>query len=159
MLFFGFIAGLSLWLLRHDSCLLDERLTILKPDQPFWDKMWLLLFYACSLCWLVLMPLDTVRWNWSHVPLWLQGAGVLALLCSLAGIFLSIRENRYLSPTVRLQRDRGHSLVDTGIYRSVRHPLYGSASLFYLAVPVLLGSELGFVVAPTFIGMLMLRTW
>ncbi len=104
------------------------------------------------------MPLDTVRWNWSHVPLWLQGVGVLALLCSLAGIFLSIRENQYLSPTVRLQRDRGHSLVDTGIYRSVRHPLYGSASLFYLAVPVLLGSELGFVVAPTFIGMLMLRT-
>jgi protein-S-isoprenylcysteine O-methyltransferase Ste14 len=136
---------------------LNERVTVLKPDQKTWDKIWLLLFYALSLAWFVLMALDAMRWRWSQVSLWLQGMGLLFFLGSLVIIFFTVRENSYLSPTVRIQSDRGHTVIASGPYGSVRHPLYAGACLFYVGVPLLLGSWIGFALASVFIGMLILR--
>src|SRR5262249_10354343 len=68
-IFFGFVFLLSLWLLYRCPELLAERLTFLKPNQTRWDKVFHLLFYTLSPAWLALRPLDTVRWQWSHLPL------------------------------------------------------------------------------------------
>jgi len=157
VIFFGFVLLLSCWLLLKNPSLLEERLTLLRRDQPFWDQLFLLCFYLLSSFWLALMPLDAVRFNFSRMPVFLQVIGVLLLLCTLGGIFVTIRENRYLSPLVRLQVERGHTLVSTGPYAYLRHPLYASAFLFYAGVPLLLGSWLGFACAPIFIGLLILR--
>lgn len=157
ILFFGFVGGLSIFLLIQNAQLLDERMTLLRHDQPFWDQIFLLSFYLLSLAWLALMPLDAVRWRWSQMPGVLQVIGVSLLLCSCAGIFLTIRENSYLSPVVRMQKERGHTLITAGPYRLVRHPLYSSAFLFYLAVPLLLGSWWGLALAPLFIGLMIWR--
>jgi protein-S-isoprenylcysteine O-methyltransferase Ste14 len=156
-LFFGFVLFLSLYLLRTNASLLNERLALLRRGQPVWDQIWVLCFYLLSLAWLSLMPLDAVRWQWSQIPLWAASVGLVLLLCALAGIFVTIRENRYLSPLVRLQFERGHTLVSTGPYAHLRHPLYTSAFLFYAGVPLLLGSWLGFACTPIFIGLLIMR--
>ena len=91
--------------------------------------------------WLTVMGFDTVRRGWSHVPWWLQGVGACLLLASFAVFFATFRENRFLSPAVRLQNERAHQLIDSGPYRHVRHPMYSGFVLFALGTALILGSR------------------
>ena len=146
VLFFGFTLALSRWLLRHNPGLLTERMTgIGKPGQKIWDKVFYVGANLIFLAWLVLMPLDAVRFHWSQMPLFLQVVGALLLLCSFYLFFLTFRENAYLSPAVRIQTEREHTVVSTGPYRYVRHPMYATALLFLVSTTLVLGSWYGFI--------------
>jgi len=125
VLFLAFTIALSQWLLKHNPGLLTERMTgFSKPGQPTWDKVFYVLMQLLFLAWLVLMPLDAVRFHWSQMPGWLQVMGTVLLLGSFYLFFLTFRENPYLSPAVRVQTDRGQTVISTGPYRYVRHPMY-----------------------------------
>jgi len=143
ILFSGFSVALSVWLLKHDPGLLKERMTLFKPDQKAWDKIFLPIALLGFLGWLVLMPLDAVRFQWSRMPAWLQGAGAILMLMSFYLFFLVYRENPYLSPMVRIQRDRGQRVVSTGPYSHVRHPTYSGVFLLTIGTSLLLGSWYG----------------
>jgi protein-S-isoprenylcysteine O-methyltransferase Ste14 len=148
VLFFGFVVALSVWLLRHDPGLLTERLTgIGSAGQNTWDKVFFGLANMLFLAWLIVMPLDAVRFGWSQMPVALQVAGAALVLASFVLFFLIFRENAYLSPAVRIQGDRGQTVVSTGPYRYVRHPMYATAALFLAGVSLLLGSWYGLLVA------------
>ena len=143
-LFFGFVFAITFWLFKYNPDLLKERTTINKPDQKSWDKVFTFgLIYIVFLGWLILMPLDAVRLHWSQVPVWLQVVGVVILLCSFYLFFATFRENAYLSPMVRIQKDRGQKVVTTGPYHYVRHPMYTAALLLFVGTPLLLGSWYG----------------
>ncbi len=145
--FFGFTVAISLWLLRHNPGLLVERMTGLKaPDRKAWDKALIQLIGVLFFAWLVVMPLDAVRFHWSQMPVWLQMAGAIVLLGSFYLFYLTFRENPYLSPAVRVQRDRGQTVVSSGPYHYVRHPLYSGFVLFVLGTAFLLGSWSGLLV-------------
>lgn len=147
-LFFGFTVALSRWLLRHNPGLLTERMTgVGKPDQKTWDKVFYVVANVLFLAWLVLMPLDAVRFHWSQVPGWLQIGGGLLLRCSFSLFFLIFRENTYLSPAVRIQAEREHTVVSTGPYRYVRHPMYATSIIFFVGTTLLLGSWYGLSLA------------
>lgn len=139
--------ALSLWLLRHRPGLLTERMTgIGKPDQKTCDKVFYVVANVLFLAWLVVMPLDAVRFHASRMPVWLQAGGALLLVCSFYGFFLTFRENAYLSPAVRVQTERGQTVVSTGPYRYVRHPMYAAAILYLAGTTLLLGSWYGLLV-------------
>jgi protein-S-isoprenylcysteine O-methyltransferase Ste14 len=143
ILWFGFSLAFTLWLFRYNPSLLKERMTITRPDQKAWDKVWMALISIVSIVWLVLMPLDAVRFHWSQVPLFLRVVGTIILLYSFYLSYVTLRENSYLSPMARIQRDRGQTVVSTGPYHYVRHPLYAAALLFLLGTTLLLGSWYG----------------
>ena len=144
VLFFGFTLALSGWLLRHNPELLTERMTgIGKPDQKTWDKVFFVFVRLLFLAWLVLVPLDAVRFQWSRMPGWLQAVGAILLMCSFYLFFLTFRENAYLSPAVRIQTERGQTVVSTGPYRYVRHPMYATFIIFMVGTTLLLGSSYG----------------
>jgi protein-S-isoprenylcysteine O-methyltransferase Ste14 len=146
VLFFGFTIALSRWLLRHNPGLLTERMTgIGKSDQKSWDKVFFAVANVLFLAWLVVMPLDAVRFHWSQMPLWLQTLGAVLLLCSFYLFFLTFRENTYLSPAVRVQAERGQTVVSTGPYRYVRHPMYATAIIFLVGTTLWLGSWYGLI--------------
>ena len=88
------------------------------------------------------MPLDTVRFRWSQMPTWFQVLGALFLVCSFYP-YLTFRENPYLSPGVRLQTERGQTVISTGFYRYVRHPMYATFIIFMVATTLLLESWYG----------------
>lgn len=155
--FFSFVLFLSVWLFTSNPSLLAERLVLTRQGQPAWDRVWVLNFYLLSLAWLALMSFDVARLRWSEMPTLFQGSGLLLFLGSLLGIFITLRENHYLSPVVRLQRERGQVVISTGPYASLRHPLYASASLFYIGVPMFLGSWWGVCCAPLFMSLMIYR--
>lgn len=144
LLFFGFTAALTIWLLRFNPDLLAERLTgVGKPDQKKWDKVLLALTAVAFFSWLALMGVDAARFGWSDVPMWLQGLGTILLLCSFYVFSVTFRENPYLSPAVRIQSERSQTVVSTGLYRYVRHPMYAGFILFAIGTPLVLGSWYG----------------
>jgi protein-S-isoprenylcysteine O-methyltransferase Ste14 len=147
-LFFGFVIGLTVWLLRYNPSLLTERMTgIGKSDQKTWDKVFFVLLNVLFIAWLVVMPLDAVRFHWSSMAEALQIVGALALLMSFYFFYRTFKENAYLSPAVRIQSDRGQHVVTTGPYHYVRHPMYAAATIFLVSTSLLLGSWLGALAA------------
>lgn len=146
VLFFGFVIGLSVWLHRNNPGLLQERTRLTTPDQQGWDKVLFPLLCFLLLGWLMLMPLDAVRWHWSHVPGWLHVVGIALLLYSFYLHFLAFRANSYLSPVVRVQEERGHTVISSGPYHYVRHPMYAAIVVLVVGTPLLLGSWYGLVV-------------
>jgi protein-S-isoprenylcysteine O-methyltransferase Ste14 len=79
--------------------------------------------------------------------------GGMLLLCSSSLWSLTFRENPYLSPAVRIQGDRGHAVVSTGPYRSVRHPMSAAFVAFVPGPALWLGSWYGVVVGLILVGM------
>lgn len=55
-----------------------------------------------------------------------------------------IRENKFLSRTIEVQEDQ--KVIDTGLYAMVRHPMYLASILMFLAMPLVLGSKIGFLI-------------
>ena len=143
ILVFGWLLVGIVLLLKYNPGLLEERLSLSQPNQKAWDRMFLLLFELFLFAWLVLMALDAVRFHWSQMPLALQVVGTIVLVASFIIISLTFRENAFLSPTVRIQQERGQTVISTGPYHYVRHPMYAGGLLLFLGTPLLLGSWYG----------------
>jgi protein-S-isoprenylcysteine O-methyltransferase Ste14 len=136
----------GLWLARHDPALVQERLgPPIQKDQPVADKILLTSFIVLFLGALVLMAFDAVRFEWSFVPVWVSAIGQLLLLLSLWIGFRTMRENSFAAPVVKIQEDRGQTVVTTGLYGHVRHPMYAGAIVFLIGTSLLLGSWWGLV--------------
>jgi protein-S-isoprenylcysteine O-methyltransferase Ste14 len=143
VVFFGFFGGTTLWLYRHNPALMQERMRAGAADQQGWDKVYYPLLLASFFIWLALSALDASRLHWSRVPLAFQLIGLIILLASFYLLFLTFRENAYLSSLVRVQEERGHTVVSTGPYRYVRHPMYAGILILEVGTPLLLGSWYG----------------
>lgn len=89
----------------------------------------------------VLAGLD-FRFGWTTVPSWIVVAASILLLVSY-GLYAEVmRENTWLSRTVEVQE--GQTVVDTGLYGIVRHPMYAVTTLLFLSMPLVLGSWIAF---------------
>ncbi len=143
------------WLLKYDPGLIEERMRF-RP-QLSWDKVFIAIVLVFIVFWLILMPLDAVRFHWSRMPVELKTLGALVLLISLYISFLTMRENPYSSAVVRVQKERAQTVISTGPYRYVRHPMYAGAFLFFLGTALLLGSWYGVLCTPVFIGLFAVR--
>jgi protein-S-isoprenylcysteine O-methyltransferase Ste14 len=158
LLFFVADAALGVWLFRHDPGLLKERMSGFgKPGEPTWDKVFFVVLEVFFLAWMILMPLDAVRFRWSHVPAWLQVVGAILLLVSFYLFFLPFRENPYLSPVVRVQTERGQTVITTGPYHYVRHPMYAAIIPFTTGSALMLGSWYGLLMGLLFVAGLAYR--
>jgi protein-S-isoprenylcysteine O-methyltransferase Ste14 len=131
----------AIWMARYAPALLAERLSSpIQANQKAWDR----LFIACVglgfVGWLAVMGLDA-RLQWSRVPPWTQVAGAMGLAAAFAVSWATFRENGYAAAVVKVQA--GQTVIDTGPYRLVRHPLYFGAMLFFAGSALMLGSWWG----------------
>ena len=83
------------------------------------------------------------RFGWTRVPGWLVWAAAVVQLGSYGLYAEVLRENAYLSRTVEVQE--GQTVIDTGLYGIVRHPMYTATILMSLAIPLVLGSWISFL--------------
>ena len=84
------------------------------------------------------------RFGWLPLPGWVNW--VAAALFLLAYILYAevLRENAFLSRTIEVQENQ--TVVDTGLYGIVRHPMYAVTTLLFLSMPLVLGSWIAFAV-------------
>lgn len=90
----------------------------------------------------ILSALD-FRFGWSRVPLWLTLTASTLFLLGY-GLYAEImRENSYLSRTIEIHQ--GQKVIDHGLYRLIRHPMYFATMLMFLPLPLILGSFWGLI--------------
>lgn len=95
------------------------------------------------------------RLGWSHVSTIIVIIASALLLVGYALYAEVLRENTYLSRVVEVQE--GQHVIDTGLYRLVRHPMYLAVTLLYLAIPLVLGSWWALLVMSPCIFLLVVR--
>jgi len=141
-----------------DPDLIAER-TQIKEGVKEWDKRITVIgsvLYPLSI--LIVAGLD-LRFAWSpNVPLALQ---LVALLTAALGNLLSVwaaAVNRFYGRFVRIQKERGHSVISDGPYRAIRHPGYLGQIIFSLASTLALGSVWALIPAGLFALLLVVRT-
>ncbi len=78
------------------------------------------------------------RFGWSTMPDWVTITAAVLFLASYALYAEVMRENAYLSRTIRVEE--GQKVVDAGLYGIVRHPMYAVTILLFLMMPLVLGS-------------------
>ena len=78
------------------------------------------------------------RYGWSDVPGWVTITASALFLISYALYAEVMRENAYLSRTIKVEE--GQTVVDTGLYGIVRHPMYAVTILLFMVMPLVLGS-------------------
>jgi protein-S-isoprenylcysteine O-methyltransferase Ste14 len=124
-----------------------------------WDKRLLLVYFLLSIVTFAVAGLDAGRLHWTGaLPLYVPAVGAIILIVGQILFALSKRENAFFSATVRIQRERGHSVCTTGPYRLVRHPGYLGMLITALAVPLVLESLWAFVPTLLGVGVLAVRT-
>ncbi len=135
--------GTGLWLAWRDPALLRSRLSSpFSADQAEGDRRLITAIGIGFLAWMVLIGLDR-RFRWSAVPALVEAVGAVVLLAGFAGVLWTFAANSYAAPQIRLQGERGQTVVDTGPYALVRHPMYSAAALYLVGMAMLLGSWWG----------------
>ena len=123
LVFIGFSLVLAIRLRRSNPDLMRERTHRSANVEP-WDKAIVGGYTVLLLVLLMVSALDSGRFLWSAIPLWIQLIGWAQLCIAAAIIWHVMAVNAYLSSWARIQDDRGHVVVRGGMYRHVRHPMY-----------------------------------
>jgi protein-S-isoprenylcysteine O-methyltransferase Ste14 len=124
-----------------------------------WDLLLGLIFILPTILAMpIVAALDDGRYHWSHLPWFGCVLGYVLLIIGLVGVTWAESVNKFFEPSVRIQTDRGHRVIDGGPYAIVRHPGYVSGFFFIIGMPLCLGSEWALIPAVLFCLLLVVRT-
>ena len=139
--------------------LLVQRLKVRRKGSKLWDE---LLMRVTNLMVIILIPavagLDS-RFGWSPLDAGFIFLGAVLILVSSILLNWAMVVNPYFEPTVRIQKERDHKVVEIGPYSAVRHPGYVSGILFVLSIPLIIESLVSFVPVLIYLFSVILRTW
>ena len=152
------LAAYAVIVVRLHPDLIEERR---RPpaDAKQWDKpLAALVGVAGPIVLLLLCGLDH-RFRWSApAQIWSQAAGLVAVAAGGALTNWAVAANRFFSGLVRIQRDRGHHVVNAGPYRFIRHPGYAGSMIYMIGMTFALGSRAALAAAVVLCLVLAVRT-
>jgi protein-S-isoprenylcysteine O-methyltransferase Ste14 len=120
--------------------LLKQREPGIRKDTKPFDKVFMGGFLFLTAILPVVAGLDAVRFNWAPMPFESMYPGVFLFVVSTTLITWTLVKNPHAESSVRIQRDRDHTVVASGPYRFVRHPMYVGLILLNASLALILGS-------------------
>jgi protein-S-isoprenylcysteine O-methyltransferase Ste14 len=154
-IFFIFFTTYILYFSKRDPEMLQKRA---KPQfREKWDII-VMIFMGFGFFPTFIIPGFEKRFSWSNVPILIEIIGFIGLSVGLILIFLVMKENTFLSKVVEIQKDRGHTVITSGPYRIVRHPMYLGFILFIVFYCLALGSLYSLIPAALGIVGIIIRT-
>jgi len=159
LVYFAVSLAITFYLLTRDPALLVRRIS----GGPFAEKdpAQKVIMGLISLGFIALLVLPAIdhRLGWSNMVWGVTLAGYVLFGLGWLGIFFVLRENSFSSATIEVAK--GQPVISTGPYAWVRHPMYLSALVMLLGIPVSLGSCWGALIVvamtPTLIWRLLLE--
>jgi protein-S-isoprenylcysteine O-methyltransferase Ste14 len=107
----------------------------------------------------VVAGLDVGRFHWSgQVPLPVQVGGFVGFALSMAWVWWAMYVNRFFTPAILVQEEKGHRVVTTGPYRFVRHPGYLGMAVGFTCSGLALGSYWSLLPVAGYVLLLVFRT-
>lgn len=136
--FVGCSVGLGLYFLRHDPALIARRMDAgpAAEREPA-QRVIIGLLLLCLAAMLVVSGFDR-RFGWSDVPAPLSILGAFGIVASFVIFFIVMNQNSYAAATVRVES--GQTVISTGLYGIVRHPMYAGVLPLVVAMPLALAS-------------------
>lgn len=128
-----------------------------QPGTKSWDYVFIALILGGIAAILPVAALD-FRFGWSQLPDWAVTLGYALFLSGFAVQTWAQAVNRYFEPGVRIQEDRGQTVIDSGPYAIVRHPGYISAVPFSVGIALALASGLALIPVAVVVTALVVRT-
>jgi protein-S-isoprenylcysteine O-methyltransferase Ste14 len=145
----------TVFLMKKDPALLERRMRggpAAEKEKP--QKIIMSIASAGYVALLVVPALDH-RFAWSKVPDSVAVLGNVVTAIWFYIEFLVFRENSFSSATVELAE--GQTVISTGPYSVVRHPMYAGALLLFISAPLALGSYWGLVAVVVILPVLIWR--
>jgi len=156
-LYLTFIAVNAIVLLPGHKDLVEERSEV-REGTKGWDKVIGTITGLGGLAIIIVAGLDE-RFGWrGQINPGIQIAAFILLALSYALFGWAMVSNKFFATTVRIQKERGHTVQTGGPYRFVRHPGYAGLLLSYLSIPASLNSLWGYIPVAVLIINLFLRT-
>jgi protein-S-isoprenylcysteine O-methyltransferase Ste14 len=131
------------YLVRRDPALLERRMRGGPMFETERTQRIIMTFTSLGFIALLVVPALDRRFGWSSVPVWAVVLGDVLVATGYCFILLVYRVNSYTASTIQVVP--GQTVISTGPYAIVRHPMYASGSLYIFGTPLALGSYWGFV--------------
>ena len=134
---------LAIWRPAHFQVRQQSVVAAREKRQPLIDAVGSVALLAFGAAWLVSIPVDVFRLHLLPAPSWwvsLAGGGISLLGVALTP--LAVWENRFTTPNVQ-DNQSGQTIVSSGVYRLVRHPIYLGNLLMAGGAALWLGSYAG----------------
>ena len=152
-------AGSALWitvyLWKRDPALLECRVQAGPAAEKETTQKLIQAFASLAFIGILLVPSIDRRFYWSHVSLPIVMAGDVLVALGFWIVFLVYRENSFASTTITVAADQ--TVISSGPYASVRHPMYTGALVMLLGTPLALGSWWGLLMFPPMLLAIILR--
>ncbi len=145
-----FIAGLIM--MGKNPELLRKRLNVREKET---EQRWVILLSGIMFLAAFIASGLSFRYGWLLLPFPVSVLSGAVFLLAYALYAEVLRENTYLSRTVEVQKDQ--KVIDTGLYGIVRHPMYMATVLLFLAMPLVLGSLIAFIIMLFYIPIIIKR--
>jgi protein-S-isoprenylcysteine O-methyltransferase Ste14 len=156
VVFLAIVATATLYLSRVNPEVIAARSRSHEGTKP-WDKVLLAFFFLAVYAIVPVAALDDGRFHWFPLPWWVCGLGYALLVAGMAIVTRAEGENKFFELTVRIQSDRGQTVIDTGPYAIVRHPGYAAAAILFPGTALCLGSLWALIPAGMAAALLILR--
>ena len=149
------VTWITVYFLKKDPALIERRLQAGPGAEK--ERIQKIIQTFTSVCFvaLIIFPGIDHRFGWSHISLGLVAAGNAMIVLGLVIIFLVFKENSCTSGIVEVGQDQ--SVISTGPYRFVRHPMYAGALHLILGIPLALGSLWGLLFSVSMTGLIVWR--
>ncbi len=135
----GWVAATAIVVIPRYPELLAER-TGPKKGAKTWDTALLGLYGVAMMIMWIVAGLD-YRNSWSSgIGTAAQVSAMLIVIAAYALVVWATGTNAFFSQVVRIQTERGHTVISNGPYRYVRHPAYVGMILVVLGAPIMLSS-------------------
>ena len=140
------------------SGLLKERF---KPGPG--TKKWDYVFHGFHLPVAYSIPLvaalDGERYHWTvEFPLWIRLLAFAVIFLGYSLEIMSVLTNKFFSSTVRIQKERGHFVIDNGPYAFIRHPGYAASIISSFCIAIGLNSQWALIPAGLYALLFIART-
>lgn len=143
---------LGIVMLIYSPSLLSKRLSAKEHDV---EQRWVVALSGIMFMASFVVAGLNFRFGWTTMPSWVTWVGTAILLLSYILYAEVVRENAYLSRTIEIQE--GQTVVDTGLYGIVRHPMYSATILMFLSIPLILSSIISFAIMVACIPIIAIR--
>ena len=143
---------------RFNPAVMNARAQRHRKETKHFDKVFWALYFPLVFIQPTVAGLDVERFGWSSIPFGVVYPGGMAFVLGIVVMAWVLRVNPFAEATVRIQKDRGQTVVTSGPYRFVRHPMYVGALLMYLGMPLVLGSVGALTLGAAIVALMIWRT-
>ena len=145
----------TLDLLKRDPALLERRMRAGPTAEKESTQRVIMLIASLAFLALLVVPALDHRFGWSAVPTWVVVGGDVLVAIGFYLVARVYRENSYTAATIEVAP--GQTVISTGPYAVVRHPMYSGALLYMLGTSPALGSYWGLVAFAVILAVLIWR--